>query len=116
MENPETGNSSQKPPAWEDQVQTKEQRKIRARREKNRSVWFGLGMFGMVGWSIVVPTVVGIFLGVWIDQNWPNQFSWTLMLMLAGLFIGSYNAWNWVQKESEIRRRDKMERRNDDRK
>lgn len=117
MENPERRDPGdrQKPPAWEDSVDVKEQRKIRARREKNRSVWFGFGMFGMVGWSIVVPTVLGIFLGIWIDQNWPSQFSWTLMLMLGGLIIGSMNAWSWVQRESEYKRRNIRERKDDER-
>ena len=31
-----------------EKVGAKEDRKIRARREKDRGVWFGLGMFGLV--------------------------------------------------------------------
>jgi ATP synthase protein I len=103
------------PPSWEEHVDQKERRMLRARREKNQSIWFGFGMFGVIGWSIVVPTLLGIFLGLWIDRTWPNQFSWTLMLMLAGLLVGCLNAWNWVNSESGMRRRKKERDRNGDR-
>ena len=67
----------------------------------NRSVWYGLGLFGMVGWSIAVPTVLGIVLGIWLDKNYANDFSWTLSLLVAGLVIGCAFAWNWVEKENK---------------
>ena len=87
---------------WQKNVSGKEVRKIRARREKRRSIWFGLGTFGMVGWSVVIPTLIGLFIGIWIDNTWPGQYSWTLMLFLGGLTLGLYNAWRWVQFESGL--------------
>ena len=60
-------------------VGTKENRKIRARQEADRGVWFGLGMFGLVGWSVAIPTLIGIATGIWIDKRWPSPYSWTLM-------------------------------------
>ena len=66
-----------------------------------RGLAYGLGMFGVVGWSVSVPTLLGIFLGVWIDSRTDGQYSWTLMLMMAGLILGLFNAWYWVQKESQ---------------
>jgi ATP synthase protein I len=82
-----------------DQVGSKEQRKIRARQKRNHGIWFGLGMFGVVGWAIEVPVVVGTFIGIWIDLHWPSAYSWTLMLLVIGLFIGCMNAWFWIQKQ-----------------
>lgn len=82
------------------EIGTKEERKMRARREKNRGVWFGLGMFGLVGWSVAVPTLVGIVVGVWIDKTWPGRYSWTLMGLVLGVIVGCINAWYWVKKES----------------
>ena len=81
------------------QVKIREKRKIKAREQDSGGAWFGLGMFGMVGWSVAIPTVAGIFLGVWIDVTWPSPYSWTLMLLFAGLVVGCYNAWYWIQKE-----------------
>ena len=80
-------------------VEVREKRKIRARKKKGDEVWFGLGMFGMVGWSVAVPTVLGIFLGIWIDLTWSTPYSWTLMLLLIGLIVGCLNAWFWVNRQ-----------------
>ncbi len=75
------------------------QRKVKARRDKRHGVWFGLGMFGLIGWSIAIPTLAGIALGIWLDKQWPVRFSWTLTLMFGGLVLGCLNAWRWIGKE-----------------
>lgn len=80
------------------QVAAKEARKLKARGRKNRNVWFGLGMFGIVGWSVAIPTLLGTALGIWIDSNYPSRFSWTLMLLFLGVALGSINAWYWVNR------------------
>jgi ATP synthase protein I len=82
-------------------VGAKEARKIKARREKDRSIWFGLGMFGLVGWSVAIPTLIAVAVGVWIDLRWPSRFSWTLMLLFIGAALGCMNAWYWVKREGE---------------
>jgi len=81
------------------QVAAKEARKLRARQEHSQSLWFGLGLLGLIGWSIVVPTLLGLALGMWLDGRFPSQFSWTLMLMVAGLGLGCLNAWKWVDHQ-----------------
>jgi len=78
----------------------KEARKLRARREPDRGPAFWVGMFGLVGWSVAIPTVLGIALGVWLDKRFPGQISWTLTMLVAGVLLGCWNAWYWVQKES----------------
>lgn len=83
------------------QVHESEKRKLHARQQANRTIWFGFGMFGMVGWAVAVPMVAGTLVGVWIDLTWPSRFSWTLMLLAAGLALGCYNAWYWIQKERQ---------------
>jgi len=98
----------------EKKVAAKQRRKLEARREGDRSAWFGLGMFGLVGWSVSIPTLVGIALGLWIDSRWPSRFSWTLMLLVLGLAVGCLNAWFWVQRESQEPPRDGAEQRNGD--
>jgi ATP synthase protein I len=82
-------------------VGDKEKRRIKGKTHPDETVWFGLGMFGIVGWSIAIPTLLGTALGYWIDQNWPSRFSWTLMLMLIGVGLGCLNAWYWVKKARE---------------
>jgi ATP synthase protein I len=82
-----------------DTIARKAQRMVEARRRRSESAWYGLGMFGLVGWSVAVPIVAGIALGVWIDGRWPGRVSWTLTLLLAGAALGAINAWYWVQRE-----------------
>ena len=74
-------------------------RRIAARQESDRGIWFGMGLFGIIGWSVAVPTLIGIALGIWIDNKWPGDYSWTLMLMFLGLALGCMNAWRWLRQE-----------------
>jgi ATP synthase protein I len=87
--------------SFEEKVDLEEKRKLKWQSEKKRSVWSGLGLFGMVGWSVVVPMLLGTALGVWLDKNHPTSFSWTLTLLIAGLILGCGIAWNWVAKENK---------------
>lgn len=59
-----------------------------------------IGMIGIIGWSVTLPMLGGIALGVWIDNNFKGKYSWTIMLMVAGLFLGCYIAWEWIEKMS----------------
>ena len=70
-----------------------------ARKRRRESAWYGLGMFGLVGWSVAVPIVAGIALGVWIDGRWPGEVSWTLTLLIVGAVLGALNGWYWIQRE-----------------
>jgi ATP synthase protein I len=83
------------------EIGAKAARKLRAQRHVNRTVWFGLGMMGLIGWSVVVPTLLGAALGIWLDQHDPGGHPWTLALMVVGLTIGCLNAWHWVTKEDK---------------
>lgn len=91
-------------PTLAGQVGTKAVRKLKARRHSAQGVWFGLGMMGLIGWSVTVPTLLGAGLGLWLDQHYPGGRSWTLALLVAGLMIGCLNAWHWVSKEDKAMR------------
>jgi ATP synthase protein I len=78
------------------------------------SIWFGLGTFGVIGWSVAVPALVGLFAGIWLDRNVRAPFSWTLMLFMGGLLLGCYNAWRWLYYESSVIEREEEEKDGDD--
>ena len=86
-------------PRFSRQVGAQAARMLKARRNAPKSIWFGLGMSGLIGWSVTVPTLIGAALGIWVDKHYPSRFSWTLMLLLLGLIIGSLNAWHCVASE-----------------
>jgi ATP synthase protein I len=81
------------------EVETKVARKLKAQRDAANGIWFGLGAMGLIGWSVVIPTLLGTALGTWLDQNHPGKHSWTLALLVAGLTLGCFNAWQWMARQ-----------------
>lgn len=102
----EAKNPAQTAPTFADEIGAKAARKLAAKRNAAHGVWFGLGMMGLVGWSVAVPTLLGAALGIWLDKHHSGSHSWTLMLLLSGLLIGCLNAWHWVAKEDQAMRHD----------
>ena len=94
-ENPPTGENE-----FSQQVGEMAARKLKAQRHVTQTVWSGLGMMGLVGWSVAMPTLLGAALCVWIDKHYPGGHSWTLALLAIGLSLGCFNAWHWVSKEN----------------
>jgi len=82
-------------------VGIKEARRIKGKRQKDEGLWFGLSVFGIVGWSVVIPTLAGTAVGLWIYGHWPSRYSWTLMLLVLGAVLGCLNACYWVKKAHE---------------
>lgn len=91
------------------QIGAKAARALKARRNGAQGVWFGLGMMGLIGWSVTVPTLLGAALGIWLDQHHPGKHAWTLALMMAGLAVGCLNAWIWVTREEQAMRDERGE-------
>jgi len=91
-------------PSLPELVGAKAALKLKARRNSTRGVWFGLGMMGLIGWSVAIPTLLGATLGLWLDRRYPGGRSWTLALLVAGLAIGCLNAWHWVSREDKAMR------------
>ena len=81
-----------------EKVAQREALRIRGLKHKNETVWFGLGMFGIIGWAVAIPTLIGVALGLWIDRTWPSQYSWALMFLILGVIVGCINAAYWVRK------------------
>lgn len=91
------------------EVNKKAQRRTRAARRREHNVWFGLGTFGAIGWSVSVPTLIGTAIGAWLDTAYPGRFSWTLMLLALGVIVGSLNAWFWVSRQLKTIRHERDE-------
>jgi ATP synthase protein I len=102
--NDEIEKTSEKDRSLAGQVGARAARKLKARRNSTRGVWFGLGMMGLIGWSVAIPTLLGTAIGLWLDRHYPGGRSWTLALLVAGLAIGCWNAWHWVTKEDRAMR------------
>jgi ATP synthase protein I len=98
---PRSAGDSSPPDRFQQRIQRREEQKLRAKSQPDRTLRVGLSAFGVVGWSVAVPTLIGVLLGMWIDRKWPSEFSWTLALLLAGVTLGCLSAWTWVSQEQK---------------
>jgi ATP synthase protein I len=89
-----------------DKIGARESLKIKEKEKNGYGVWFGLGAIGIVGWSVVASTLMGIALGLWMDKNMHSSHSWTLTFLVVGIFIGCLNAWHWIEKEDRAMHKD----------
>jgi ATP synthase protein I len=77
----------------DDAVKTRQERRALWQREGERSIGQNLAMIGALGWTIVTPTLLGIFAGRWLDREFASGIFWTLGLMVPGLALGCALAW-----------------------
>jgi ATP synthase protein I len=83
----------------EEAVRRRQQRRARWQREGERSIGQNLAMIGTLGWTIVLPTLIGIFAGRWLDRTFATGIFWTLGLLVAGLAVGCSFAWKRMHSE-----------------
>lgn len=86
------------PERLDEAVRLSRQRRIRAQRDAGRSIGQDLALTGVIGWLLVLPTLLGIFAGRWLDRRLAGGISWTLGLLFAGLVIGCILAWQRLNR------------------
>ncbi|MES2531494.1 MAG: AtpZ/AtpI family protein [Pseudomonadota bacterium] len=80
-------------------------RETRLRSERHRasvaegepSVARRLAQIGVLGWMIVTPALLGLFLGRWLDGRFGSGIFCTAPLLLVGIGIGCGSAWKWMK-------------------
>jgi ATP synthase protein I len=80
-------------------VRKRQERRELWQREGERSLGQNLAMIGALGWTIVVPILLGIFVGRWLDRTFGSGIFWTLGLLFAGLAVGCTFAWKRMHSE-----------------
>jgi ATP synthase protein I len=78
-------------------VKLRRERRERWQREGERSLAQNLAMIGTLGWTIVTPTLIGLFIGRWLDRTLQSNIFWTLSLLVLGVAIGCTLAWKRMQ-------------------
>ena len=74
-------------------VKQRRERQAQRQREGEPSVGRNLALIGVLGWTIVTPTVIGVFVGRWLDRQFGSGLFWTLGLLVLGLALGCRLAW-----------------------
>ncbi|MCD6526972.1 MAG: AtpZ/AtpI family protein [Desulfuromonas sp.] len=95
-------NGDEKQPPFQQAVNSKARRKQKAQQQPQSAMWSHFGLFGLVGWSVSVPTLIAIAGGVWLDRHTTSTHSWTLTLLPVGVLLGCFNAWRWISFEERL--------------
>src|SRR3546814_16582459 len=86
-------------------VRLRHARRQRWAREGERSLAQNLALIGALGWTIVVPTLIGVFVGRWLDARFASPPFWTLSLLVLGLGAGCAMAWQGKIGRATVRER-----------
>ena len=78
-------------------VRRQRERQQRWLSEGEPSVARFIGQIGVLGWIIVTPTLIGLFIGRWLDHKFGSGIFWSAPLLLLGIVIGCWSAWRWMQ-------------------
>ena len=83
------------------EVERRRRRRERHERDGGQSFWHSVGTMGMVGWSVALPTAVGVLLGHWLDGRLEDSGNvFMVFFMLLGLGIGCWTAWRSIAEKS----------------
>lgn len=78
-------------------IRLRGERQKRWLRDGDASVSRRLAQIGVLGWITVIPMLVGIFAGRWLDRTYHTGIFWTAPLLMLGAALGCWSAWRWVR-------------------
>jgi ATP synthase protein I len=79
------------------EIRLRGERHQRWLREGDPSVARRLAQIGVLGWIVVVPMLIGVFAGRWLDQKFGSGLFWTAPLLMLGLALGCWSGWKWMK-------------------
>ncbi|MBN3848820.1 AtpZ/AtpI family protein [Paraburkholderia sp. Ac-20342] len=75
-------------------------REHEAHDEPEPSLGARLGQIGILGWTIVVPTLLSLLLGHWLDRYFSTGVFFSAPLVMIGAGIGWWFAWKWMHRQT----------------
>lgn len=87
------------PDGMADAVRRQQERRKHRLTEGEPSMMRFVGQIGVLGWIIVTPTLIGLFIGRWLDHKLGTGIFWSAPLLLVGVVIGCWSAWRWMHKQ-----------------
>jgi ATP synthase protein I len=80
-------------------VRQRQERREHWLNEGEPSIARHVGQIGVLGWIIVTPTLIGLFIGRWLDHRFGTGIFWSSPLLLLGVVVGYWSAWKWMHKQ-----------------
>jgi ATP synthase protein I len=81
------------------QARLRSERRARFEREGERPIGKNIALMGSLGWLIVIPALLGMGAGVWLDRTFKTGVLWSGALLVAGLALGCWLAWRRIAEE-----------------
>lgn len=82
-----------------DAVRKRQERRSRWLTEGETSVVRFVGQIGILGWIIVAPALIGLFIGRWLDRTLGAGIFWSAALLVLGVAAGFWSAWRWMHRQ-----------------
>jgi len=86
------------PQRLDEEVRRHRERRDRAQREGGRSIGQDLALVGVIGWTLVIPALLGVYAGRALDRRFGSGVFWTLGLLVAGIAVGCVLAWQRLNR------------------
>jgi ATP synthase protein I len=80
-------------------VRKSRDRDVLWRTEGEPSVARFVGQISVLGWIIVAPTLVGLFVGRWLDRTFDSGIFWSAALLMLGVTLGFWSGWRWMHRQ-----------------
>lgn len=87
------------PDGMTERVRRERDRRRRWVNEGEPSVARFVGQIGILGWIIVAPSLIGLFVGRWLDHRFGTGVFFSAPLLMLGTGLGFWSAWRWMHKQ-----------------
>ena len=57
-----------------------------------------LGQIGVLGWAVVMPLLIAVVLGRWLDRAFGTAVFFTAPAIVIGAAFGLWTAWKWMHR------------------
>ena len=75
------------------------ERQAKGRADPEPSLGTRLGQIGVLGWAVIVPTLLFLFIGRWLDRSFATGIFFSAPLLMLGAAIGLWSAWRWMHRQ-----------------
>ena len=74
-------------------------REASGRAQPEPSLGSRLGQIGILGWTIVLPTLAGVAIGRVLDRMFGSGVFFSAPLLMIGAAAGLWFAWKWMHRQ-----------------